>query len=301
MQAMKILAAAMLAAMLLAACGGAQSASAPMPSEPEMAMATAAPIAAGAPAALESYDSAAGGAAQSAPASQAAAQRMVIKTASISLQVAKVPDAEASIRARAEQLGGYVVSVQTNGSGDRQTSTITFRVPSDSFGAALADLEGLASKVLSRSVGGDDVTAEFVDLDSRLRNLEATRTRLLDLLAKATKVEDALQVNNALTDIQGQIEQIQGRMKYLKDSAAMATITADLQPVPPQPSIIPESGWQPLRVARQALGDLLEFGQGLAELGIVLLIWSPVWLPLLLLGRWGWRRATRGRRKAPAA
>ncbi|NNJ11577.1 DUF4349 domain-containing protein [Chloroflexales bacterium ZM16-3] len=299
MHTLKILSTAILAALLLAACGGAQSASAPMLPQSEMsAMATAAPMDPGAPAALESYDNAVGDVAQSAPASQQAAQRMVIKTAMISLQVENVPDAEASIRARAEQLGGYVVSVQTNGSGDYQTSTITFRVPSDTFGAALADLEGLASKVLSRSVGGDDVTEEFVDLDSRMRNLDATRDRLLDLLAKATKVEDALQVNNALTDVQGQIEQIQGRMKYLKDSAAMATITADLQPVPPQPAIVPENGWQPLRVARQALGDLVEFGQGLVELGIVLLVWSPVWLPLLLLGRWGWRRARRGSRKA---
>ncbi len=302
MRSLKILAAALLAAMLLAACGG-QSAQAPLPPEPQMsAMATEAPaLEPGAPAALESYDrSTTGSTAQNAPASQAAAQRMVIKTASISLQVEKVPGAEARIRARAEQLGGYVVSVQTNGSGDYQTSTIVFRVPSASFGAALADVEGLANKVLSRSVGGDDVTEEFVDLDLRLRNLEATRDRLLDLLAKATKVEDALQVNNALTDVQGQIEQIQGRMKYLKDSAALATITADLQPVPAPPTIMPEDSWQPLLVARRALGGLVQFGQGLVELGIVLLIWSPVWLPLLLLARWGWRRATRGWRKAPA-
>lgn len=301
MRSLKILTAALLAALALAACGGQAASEAPAPQTEMMAMATEAPAATAAPAALESYDSAAGGAANSAPASQQAAQRMVIKTATISLQVPKVADAEASIRARAEQLGGYVVSVQTNGSGDSQTSTITFRVPAASFGAALADVEGLASKVLARSVGGDDVTAEFVDLDSRLRTLEATRERLLDLLAKATKVEDALQVNQALTDIQGQIEQIQGRMKYLKDSAAMATITADLRPVPPPPSIVPEAGWQPLRVARLALGDLVGFGQGLAELAIVLLIWAPVWLPLLLLARWGWRRVSRGWRKAPPA
>jgi hypothetical protein len=295
--------AALLAALALSACG-AQPASAPLPPQMEvMPAATEAPAASEAPAAVESYsDASSGGAApQDNAARQAAAQRMVIKTAMISVQVDKVPDAEASIRARAEQLGGYVVSVQTNGSGDYQNSTIAFRVPSDKFGAALADVEGLAREVLSRSVGGDDVTEEFVDLDSRMRNLDATRTRLLDLLAKATRVEDALQVNTALTDVQGQIEQIQGRMKYLKDSAAMATITVDLQPVPPPPAIVSNTGWAPLLVARRALGDLVEFGQGLAELGIVLLVWSPVWLPLLLLARWGWRRLTRGWRKAPPA
>jgi hypothetical protein len=292
----------LLAALALAACG-AQPAGAPIPSQMEMPAATAAaPVAPGAPAAVEEFagEDDGGTASQNSAAGQVAAQRMVIKTATISVRVEKVPDAEASIRARAEQLGGYVVSVQTNGSGDYQNSTIIFRVPSDSFSAALADVEGLAREVLSRTVGGDDVTEEFVDLDSRLRNLEATRDRLLDLLTKATRVEDALQVNAALTDVQGQIEQIQGRMKYLKDSAAMATITVDLQPVPPPPAIVSNTGWEPMRVARQALGDLVEFGQGLIELGIVLLVWSPVWLPLLLLARWGWRRATRGWRKTPA-
>jgi hypothetical protein len=286
-----MIATAALVALSLAACGAAPSA-ASLPSQVNvMPAATAAPASApGAPAALESAADASGAAASAAPASQAAAQRMVVKTATVSLQVDRVSDAEASIRARVDQLGGYVVSVQTNGSGDGQTSTITFRVPSERFGAALSDVEGLARHVLARTVGGDDVTAEFVDLDSRMRNLAATRDRLLALLAKADKVEDALQVNSALTDVQGQIEQIQGRMKYLKDSAAMATITADLQPVPSAPAIVPETGWQPMRVVSRTIGSLVEFGQGLIELGIVLLVWSPVWLPLLLLGRWGLRR-----------
>ncbi|MEI7769140.1 MAG: DUF4349 domain-containing protein [Chloroflexales bacterium] len=306
MRTLTILAATLLAALSLAACAAAQS-PASLPPQPQMEVMPAATAAAGVaaapglPAALEGSSSTSGSGARDAPASQPAAQRMVIKTATVSLQVDRVSDAEASVRARVDQLGGYVVSVQTNGSGDDQTSTIVFRVPSERFGAALSDVEGLARKVLSRTVGGDDVTEEFVDLDSRMRNLGATRDRLLALLAKADKVEDALQVNNALTDVQGQIEQIQGRMKYLKDSAAMATITADLQPVPPTPPIVPETGWQPMRVVSSALGGLVGFGQGLVELGIVLLIWSPVWLTLLLLARWGWRRVARGGRKAPPA
>jgi hypothetical protein len=295
MRTLKILTVALLITIFLAACAS-QSARAPsLPLEKDAAVA---PVAPGGPAALEGGTTASSDARQQ-NAAQPAAQRMVVKTAQVTLQVAKVPEAEASIRARAEQLGGYVVSVQTSGSGDDQTSTITFRVPADKFTAALADVEGLASKVLSRNLGGEDVTEEFVDLESRLRNLEATRDRLLDLLNKSTTVEDALQVNSALTDVQGQIEQIQGRMKYLKESAAMATISATIQPVPPLPAIIPEQGWQPLLIAREALGGLVGFGQGLLGLLIVLLIWTPVWLPLLLLARWGWRKATRRGNKAP--
>lgn len=291
------------AALLMAACGGAQSATAPMEAFPTTAPAATMAPAAEAPAAASieeaRSDMAGGTAAQPA---QPPSQRLVIKNATISVQVESVAAAEASLRARAEQLGGYVVSVQTTGSDEYQSSLVTFRVPAARFEEALAGVEGLARKVLARSVSGDDVTEEFVDLESRLRNLEATRDRLLDLLTRATRVEDALQVNQALTDVQGQIEQIRGRMQYLTQSAAFSTITADLQPVPPPPTIIEEDSWQPLRVAREALGDLVRFGQGLLSLAIVLLVWIPVWLPLLLFARWGWRRAANGlRRRTPTA
>lgn len=284
-------------ALLLAACGGA-AVSTQAPMEPEAA--PMAPGAAGGASAERQSDAALEEAPAGVDASsqqQPASQRLVIKNASVSLQVENVADAEARVRARAEQLGGYVVSVQTSGSDAYLSSVITFRVPADRFEEALTGVEGLARKVLSRSVSGDDVTEEFVDLEARLRNLEATRDRLLDLLAKATRVEDALQVNQALSDVQGEIEQIQGRMKYLRESAAFSTISADLQPVPPPPTIIEPDGWQPLRVAQEALAGLVEFGQGLASLAIVLLVWSPVWLTLLLAGRWGLRRLGLGKRR----
>lgn len=295
---------ALVAAVILAACGG-QMVGAPMPaSAPEMeSQATGgAPPFSNMDAGLEER-AADGATSSSAPqAEQPAGQRLVIKSASVMLQVESVSGAEAQIRARAEQLGGYVVSVQTSGSDEYMSSVVTFRVPGDRFEDALSGVEGLARKVLSRSVGGQDVTEEYVDLEAQLRNLEATRNRLLDLLTKANRVEDALQVNQALTDVQGQIEQIQGRMKYLTQSAALSTITADLQPVPPPPTIYEEDGWEPLRVAGEALAGLVSFGQGLVNLLIVLLVWSPVWLALLLLARWGWRSISgrRARRSPPA-
>jgi hypothetical protein len=297
------------AVLLLAACGGAGAPAAPFPTTAPAAAATEAPAAAEAPAAggaAGGYSEAAKGLEPAPPGStdssaprQPAAQRLVIKNATVSLQVEAVAAAEAQVRARAEQLGGYVVSVQTSGSDASLASTIVFRVPADRFEQALTGVEGLARKVLGRTVSGDDVTEEFVDLESRLRNLEATRDRLLDLLTRATRVEDALQVNQALTDVQGQIEQIQGRMKYLRQSAAFSTITADLQPLPAAPTIVEPDSWQPLRVAQSALAGLVGFGQALASLAIVLLVWSPVWLPALLLVRWAVRRARPAPPRAP--
>ncbi|MDZ4720973.1 MAG: DUF4349 domain-containing protein [Roseiflexaceae bacterium] len=276
----------------LSACGGASPAAAPAPAQ-SVAEAPAAP-----PSANSGLDAAKGGEGGPTAAQEPAqntpsdTQRLVIKTAQLSLQVESVRDTEIAIRNKVNELGGYIVTSQSNGTDADMYMDITFRVPSNRFEDALNGVQGMAKKVLSRSLGGEDVTAEYVDLESRMRNLEATRDRLLTLLQKADKVEDALAVNQALTDVQGQIEQAKGRMEYLQKSSALSTISVSLRPVPQTP-IISEDGWEPLRVARQALRGLIEFGQGLVELAIILLVWAPVWLPIILLLRWGWRRMAR--------
>lgn len=216
-------------------------------------------------------------------------ERMIIQRADLSIEVEDLSTAEASIRARVAELDGYIVQISTSGIDENQTTSITFRVPAQRFEEALTGVEGLAKKVLSRTISGDDVTEEFVDLESQLRNLEATRDRLRALLDQATRVQDALEVNQALTDVQGQIETIQGRMKYLQQSAAFSTIQVYLRPVPVV-ALVQEGSWQPLTVARHALRDLIGLGQELVNTVIVLIIWTPVWLPLLLLVRWGWRK-----------
>jgi Domain of unknown function (DUF4349) len=235
-----------------------------------------------------------------APAGQQDLQRLVIKTADLSLQVDSARDAEAALRTLVGQLGGYIVKVETNGTDENMSSRVTFRVPADRFDQALSGVQGLAKKVLARTVGGDDVTEEFVDLESRLRNLEATRDRLQSFLDKATTVEDALKVNQSLSDLQGQIEQIKGRKQFLQQSAALSTISVSLSPVPAIAPIVAEEGWQPLAIARDALRGLVSFGQGLATLAIVVLVWAPVWLPIVLLALW-LRRRLRGRGARPKA
>jgi hypothetical protein len=287
-------------ALVLVACGGAPAAVAPA----EAPMAAPAPINQG----LDAAAGSAGGAtapeqgnAASGPAAQAnqpGFQRLVIKTADLELQVANARDAEASLRALVGKLGGYVVKVETSGTDERMASRVTFRVPAERFDEALSGAQGLAQKVLARTVSGDDVTEEFVDLESRLKNLEATRDRLLTFLEKADKVEDALKVNESLSQIQGEIEQARGRKQFLQQSAALSTISAYLTPEPITP-LVAEEGWQPINVARGALRGLISFGQGLASIVIVAVVWAPVWLPLLLAGWWLRRRLMRPRAPAP--
>ncbi|NTU63094.1 MAG: DUF4349 domain-containing protein, partial [Chloroflexi bacterium] len=148
-------------------------------------------------------------------------------------------------------------------------------------------LRGLALVVQNDTASGQDVSQEYVDLQSRLTNLEATAARIREFLAKATKVADALEVNAQLSDIEGQIEEVKGRVQYLKDRSAFSTIAVALNPLVPTPTPYPTptpAAWQPgktVEAAGDTLGGLL---RGLVDavlyLGIVLV---PFVIPVLAL------------------
>lgn len=313
---------ALLALMVLTACGGtgASTRSTGQAAAPDVSGAAATTAAGGgaaggaAPAGAGSAADAAqpaagnkattGGGASAAPArgttKQTAQQfgRKVILNATLAVQVGKVDEAEQNVRALIQSLGGYILQSQTNGDGDHRSVHLTFKVPAERFDEALNALENktFARKVLSRAVTGDDVTDEFVDTESRLRNLKATEARLLDFLKQAQTVDEALKVNEQLSALQGQIEQANGRLKYLSESTAFSTINLDLQP--DIPFVVAQTeGWRPEIAASSAWHSLLAFAQSLADVAIVLAIWSPVWGILLLGALLAWRRL--GRRPLP--
>lgn len=215
--------------------------------------------------------------------------RMVIRAGTLTLLVAKPGETEAQIRTLAQRMGGYVLSSETQGDEQYRSVRLTFKVPAERFNDAVSEVEKMAIEVRSRSITGQDVTEEFVDTESRLRNLRATEERLLEFLRQARNVQEALQVNQQLSELQGQIEQASGRIEYLRESVAFSTVNVDLQPdVAVQ--IISEQRWSPFRAARAALRGLVGFGQGLADIAITLAIWSPVWGWLALAGWVLWRR-----------
>jgi len=216
-------------------------------------------------------------------------ERLIVRDASLTIEVADVQQADQEIRALVDATGGYVLSSSASGSDKETVIYASLKIPSDKLDSVITAVERLASKVVYRSMSGSDVTEEYVDLEARLSSLEAARDRLLALLEKAANVEEAVQVNAALTDVQTQIEQITGRMRYLRQGAAMSSLNLELRPIPVTEVIDPDR-WQPLEDARIALRDLIQFGQDIISFVIGLAVWTPVWLPLALLGRYLWRR-----------
>jgi hypothetical protein len=207
-------------------------------------------------------------------------QRLIIRTADMSLVVTDTADAMKRIAAMAEQNGGWVVSSNVFQYDENTMSgNITIRVPAEGFNSALEALQAMAVEVQSINTSGQDVTEEYVDLSSRLANLEATADRVRGFLDETENVEEALAVNQELSRLEGEIEVIKGRMKYLSESAAFSTISVQLTPdVLAQP--IETGGWQPLVVLRNAIETLVAALQSLVNL----LIWLVIVIaPLLLL------------------
>ncbi|KAB8141302.1 DUF4349 domain-containing protein [Chloroflexia bacterium SDU3-3] len=279
-------------ALALSACGSADrmtGASAPQyeaaPAMPEEAPATGGASAAPGDGASKVVDTAA---------SVQQTERMVIKTATMTVQVNDLDAVAQQVLTQVGGMGGFIVDSQTSGTDDYRRVVVRIRVPSDRFDALLEQIKSASVKVSDLGIKGQDVTEEYVDLESHKKTLTATRDRLLELLAKSQTVEDTLKVNEALNEYQAQIDEIEGRMKYLSQSASLSTVDLTLMPVPSAAPIVSADGWQPMGVARDALRSLVEFGQGLASVLIVLLVWSPVW-GLVLLAGWLISRKLRGK------
>ncbi len=242
----------------------------------------------------------------------AASERLVIKSATVEAEVAyeQLGAANSRVELMIARLGGYIVSNDDSSSNvsEKAYVIITFRVPAAKFDEALRSVEGDGIKLLRREISGQDVTEEYTDNASQIRNLEATADRLRLFLEQAATVTEAIQVNRTLSEYEGQIEVLKGRQKYLSDSAAMSLIALTLRAehvpevaavtfTPPPFSLRFGDGWAPSRSAAAAWAGVVDLGRDVADLLIAIGVWTPVWLPLLVLGLFigRWARRVYGR------
>lgn len=238
-----------------------------------------------------------------------AVERIVIKNANLTIVVADPPETLERIMQLADEMGGYVVSAnqyntRLDSGVEAPRASVTIRVPADRLNEALERIESESDRdPLNKVVESQDITREYTDLRSRLRNLENTEAQLTEIMEEANKTEDVLSVYNRLVDIREQIEVIQGQIQYYEESAALSAVRVEILPNEAvQPISI--AGWEPAGVARsavQALVDTLQFlvnaaiWVGIYLLPVLLLLFVLVFLPL----RFIWRRLRRRRPQPP--
>jgi len=223
-------------------------------------------------------------------------ERLIIRTGELNIVVEETEETMIEIIKLAERAGGWVVNSNVYQINGGKTGNITLRIPAEGFANAVEAIKAMALEVTNESTSGQDVTDEFVDLSSRLSNLEATAARVRNFLDSARNVEEALAVNAELSRLEGDIEVIKGRIHYLSQSAAFSTLTVGLTP-DELSRPIEVGGWRPQGTARNALEALISALQGLGKF----LIWFVIFLiPLILIFGipiWLFIRFVRNRRR----
>jgi hypothetical protein len=229
----------------------------------------------------------------------AAQQRRIIKDGQMVLTVEDTETAVTKATDLTIQLDGYIISQQVwDDERGYRFATMKVGVPVSRFEGALQAFRELGS-VNNESASGEDVTDQYVDLQSRLYNLVATRDRLRTFLEAATSIEEALQINEELKIVEEEIAVIQGRLNFLSDRAAFSTISLTLNPWLPTatptatPSATPiptAQAWHPANTAQLAAIELQESAQQKADFGIYYGIVCGPWLLFLgLLGLSSWK------------
>lgn len=214
-----------------------------------------------------------------------AVERMVIQNADLAIVVADVEGRMKEIGDMAGEMGGFVVSSNlyqnyTRNNVEVPEAQVTIRVPAERLEEALKLIKEDVVEVQTETRSGEDVTAQYVDLKSRLKNLEAAEAQLDEIMKQATETEDVVNVFNQLVYYREQIELVKGQMNYYEEAAALSAISVRLiaeETVQP----IEIAGWEPKGVARDAIQDLIYFHQDFVDFLIRFVIYTlPVWITI---------------------
>jgi hypothetical protein len=213
----------------------------------------------------------------------AADDAKIIRTGTMDLEVSDVPGAIRAGRDAIRSVGGYIGASSTSNRDDQPYAEITYRIPVDRWEDALdalRGLNGLTTKVVAEQTQAVDVTGQYVDLEARIRNLRASETALLAIAEKATRVSDILEVQAQITNVRGQIEQLEAQRSDLGDRTAYGTLAVTFQ-LPLVAAIeVQAQAWDPAAIFDEASASLVGLLQAMAGAGIWLLV---VWVPILVV------------------
>jgi hypothetical protein len=236
------------------------------------------------------------------PATPSDSDRKIIRTADVTLEVKSTNDAMARLMSIAEARGGFVVTSEAKQRENVDPALRTMdvkliiRIPANQFGPTLDEMKSLATNVTADNRTGQDVTEEFIDLEARLRTKKALELQFLEIMKQANKVSDALEVQSQIAEVRTEIEQLEGRKRFIENRAALATVTVNL--TTPTPISVSPTGFG--RNLREAVADALDLANGMLLFAVrFVIVMIPITLfvilPLWLLFRYLMRRAKRMR------
>jgi len=201
--------------------------------------------------------------------------RKVVKEASLYIVVKKVAESVTSVQSIATKYGGFVGSSNiSNSDVDIKRGTITLRIPNDKIDLAIDEIKKTAVKVESEEMNSDDVTSQYVDLESRLNSKKSVENQYVLLLQKSTEVEDIVQIHSYLDKVREEIEVLQGQVNYLSNQVSMSSLFVSMT----SEAEVQIFGitWHPITTIKQSFRDLLVGLTGVVDFIIYLIFTLPV-------------------------
>ena len=163
------------------------------------------------------------------------ADRKIIKKGDIRFKTADIEKTEAFISTIVNELSGYISSENDDNFNGRMTHRMIIRVPSDKFDQLLSRISGIADKIESKHTEVLDVTAEYIDVEARIKTKKELENRYKDLLARAKNVEEMLAIEKEMGTLRSDIESMEGRFRYLNNQISLSSITVEFYQVTKAP------------------------------------------------------------------
>lgn len=223
--------------------------------------------------------------------------RKIIYTAKLDLVVKGMDEATKAVTEKLAAHGGRLVRSEVRSdSGARRTATFTLEVPVEKF-RGLVDALKEVGHAERDAVDSQDVTEEYVDVQARLKNLRQQEDKLGELLKekrREEKLEDIIRVSDRIAEVRGQIERVEGRLKYLDARAAFSTVTLTLrESADYTPPTAPTFGGRVGRAFNDSWAALVSFGEGVVLVVVAVSLWLPLLIVVGVAGVWALRRAVR--------
>lgn len=209
-------------------------------------------------------------------------EQKIIKTASLAITVDDVDKTAGQISNEVALVNGFVQnSSVTEDEKGKKYANLIIRVPVSSFDSLIGKIKSLAKLVEREDINGREVTEEYIDLQADLMHNQAVEAQYLELLKRAQKVEEIIAVREKLDQVQGEIERLKGRMRYLDNQTEMSTINVNISN---EAQIsLPAEKWQPYVIFKEAVKNLIISLQGFVNFIIVAFFWLISIIPYLLI------------------
>ncbi|MBA4186515.1 MAG: hypothetical protein C0467_00710 [Planctomycetaceae bacterium] len=214
----------------------------------------------------------------------APADRKIIYTGTLDLVVTNMDEVLPQVEKLVAAQKGYIAKSEVKeDTGKRRTATFSLRVPVDSFQTAREGLLSLGT-VERNAVDSQDVTEEFVDVQARIKNLKEQEDKLNELLKekrKEEKLEDIIKVSDRIAEVRRDVERVQGRLNYLANMTALATINLTMREVKDyKPPTAPTFANRINSTFEQSWEAVVTFGEGLVLFVVGFTAWLVVLVPL---------------------